>query len=340
MLEARRYELATARLRRPLDPDAADLLPELVRFATLAVNGHNTQPWRFARTAVGVDIAPDLSRRTPVVDPDDHHLFVSLGAAAENLAITAPSVGRAAAITFNSAHSKLEIALEPQTRRDEPLLNAIPRRRCSRSDYDGRNASTEELSQLEAAAAGFEGVGLRLLTARADLDAVRDLAVEANRAQMADPAFVRELKHWIRFHPKTALARGDGLYSGASGNPTLPDWIAATLFDIVFTVDRETKKLVRQLGSSAGVAVFVADGAGPEHWVKVGRACERFCLRATQLGLQHAFVNQPAEVPALRTHLAAHLGAPDKRPSLVIRFGHGPDFPFSMRRAVMDVLAE
>ena len=27
----------------------------------------------------------DFSRRTPVVDPDDHHLFVSLGCATETL---------------------------------------------------------------------------------------------------------------------------------------------------------------------------------------------------------------------------------------------------------------
>jgi hypothetical protein len=27
-------------------------------------------------------ILPDLSRRCPAVDPDDHHLFVSLGCAA------------------------------------------------------------------------------------------------------------------------------------------------------------------------------------------------------------------------------------------------------------------
>ncbi|MGH1559991.1 hypothetical protein ACRAWD_24530 [Caulobacter segnis] len=30
-----------------------------------------------------IEILPDLSRRTPVVDPDDHHLFVSLGCALE-----------------------------------------------------------------------------------------------------------------------------------------------------------------------------------------------------------------------------------------------------------------
>ena len=43
--------------------------------------------------ARGIDVLPDLSRRTPVVDPDDHHLFVSLGCAAENLALAAMARG-------------------------------------------------------------------------------------------------------------------------------------------------------------------------------------------------------------------------------------------------------
>lgn len=34
-----------------------------------------------------IEILPDVSRRTPVVDPDDRHLFIGLGCAAENLAL-------------------------------------------------------------------------------------------------------------------------------------------------------------------------------------------------------------------------------------------------------------
>ena len=57
---------------------------DLRRHATLAPNGHNTQPWRFRVGQNRIEIVPDFSRRTPIVDPDDHHIFVSLGCAAEN----------------------------------------------------------------------------------------------------------------------------------------------------------------------------------------------------------------------------------------------------------------
>ena len=59
---------------------------ELVRCATLAPSGHNTQPWKFHIDRGSISMLPDFNRRTSVVDPDDHHLFVSLGCALENLA--------------------------------------------------------------------------------------------------------------------------------------------------------------------------------------------------------------------------------------------------------------
>jgi hypothetical protein len=60
---------------------------DLIRYATLAANSHNTQPWRFKISDVGIEILPDMARQIAIVDPDNHHLFASLGCAAENLAI-------------------------------------------------------------------------------------------------------------------------------------------------------------------------------------------------------------------------------------------------------------
>jgi hypothetical protein len=61
------------------------MMRELARYATLAPSSHNTQCWKFRLGEQSVSILPDFQRRCPVVDPDDHHLFVSLGCAAENL---------------------------------------------------------------------------------------------------------------------------------------------------------------------------------------------------------------------------------------------------------------
>ena len=117
--------------------------------------------------------------------------------------------------------------------------------------------------------------------------------------------------HWpAPVAAREALATGDGLFSMASGNPALPDWMGPWLFDIVYTVKAETAKYAGNIASSAGIGVFVGAAADPAHWVQVGRACRRFALQATAMGLKCAFLNQPVEVPGLRADLAALVGLP------------------------------
>ena len=77
-----RYEHAVHSTWAPMRVEPSKL--ELVRFATLAANSHDTQPWKFSIKDSSISIAPDYARRCPIVDPDDHHLFVSLGCATEN----------------------------------------------------------------------------------------------------------------------------------------------------------------------------------------------------------------------------------------------------------------
>ena len=307
---------------------------EFVRFATLAASGHNTQPWKFRAGANRIDILPDFSRRTPVVDPDDHHLFVSLGCAAENLALAAGGRGRPGELHFDPSNDgAVAFAFGGGPATESALFEAIPRRQSSRANYDGKPIGAADLRTL-AVAAAVPGVDLVLITDRPRIGRVRDLVVAGNSAQMSDKAFARELKTWLRFSPRQALETGDGLFSASSGNPTLPAWLGPYVFDLVFKADTENDKYARQIASSPGIAVFVARKEDREHWVLAGRACQRFALRATALGLKCAFLNQPVEVPGLRPELANLIGLPGRRPDLVMRFGHGPNLPWSARRPI------
>ena len=331
------YAAATLAMRAELPADPA--VPDLVRFATLAANSHNTQPWRFRQRGTGIDILPDLTRRTPAVDPDDHHLFASLGCAAENLAVAAASRGRVGELTFDpSAETAIRFDYSSGAIADAALSDAIPARQSTRAAYDGGPVSAADLATLEQAAR-LPGVDVTLITERADLDAIGDLIIAANTSQMADPAFVRELKLWLRFNPHAALQQGDGLFSATTGNPSLPDWLGPRMFDWAFTAKAENEKYAQQIASSAGVAVFSAARADPEHWVLAGRACQRFALQATALGLKHAFLNQPVEVAGFRASLADLVGLPGRRPDLVMRFGRAAAMPYSARRSVESVLA-
>ena len=312
---------------------------ELVRFATLAPSSHNTQCWRFALAPDrrAITLLPDLARRCPAVDPDDHHVFVSLGCATENLIHAALAHGLKGQAQVGPAGDAVRVSLESTPARTTPLFEAITQRQCTRGDYDGKPVSTEELALLQRAGSS-DSVRLLLLTERSAMEQVLDHVVQGNTAQLADAAFVKELKDWICFNGDEAVRTRDGLYSAASGNPNVPTWIGDLAFRWVFTPKGENDRYARQVRSSAGIAVFVGEVADKAHWVEVGRCYERFALQATALGIRNAFPNQPVEVAAVRPPFAAALGLAGQRPDLVVRFGRGPTLPRSLRRPVDSVM--
>jgi len=191
---------------------------------------------------------------------------------------------------------------------------------------------------LEQAGAG-NGVELRLMTERSQTEAVLEYVTAGNSAQMRDPAFVAELEQWIRFNDAQAVESGDGLFTRSSGNPTFPSWLGSHLFGLFFSEKTESDKYARQIRSSSGVAILTGERADPAGWFEVGRAYERLALTMTTLGVRNSFVNQPVEVPAVRTQFSQWLGAPTRRPDLLLRFGMGPLLPYSLRRSVSQVIS-
>ena len=336
------YEAVAARTWQPgaatgLQGDA--LGRELVRYATLAPSSHNTQCWKFALDAAGrsISVLPDLARRCPAVDPDDHHLYVSLGCATENLVQAALAHGLHAEAQFEPVGSAVRVGLTPAPAQATPLFHAIPLRQSTRGDYDGRPLTGTELALLQRAGSS-DRVRLLLLTERAEMERTLDYVIQGNAAQLTDPAFVKELKTWIRFNGAAAVRSRDGLYSVASGSPNIPSWFGDLAFRWLLSPKSDNDKYARQVRSSAGIAVFVGRAADMANWVEVGRCYERFALQATALGIRNAFMNQPVEVAALRPPFSAALGLNGQRPDLVARFGRGPAMPRSLRRPVEAVL--
>lgn len=333
-------EVARALRRTGIQPveGRSGLMRELVRCATLAPSSHNTQCWRFRLQDRSITVEPDLARRCPVVDPDDHHLFVSLGCAVENMSHAARAHGLQATPRFDAqGNGSVVVDLEPARATSSELFNAMAYRQCTRGDYDGKALSNEDLRQLEQAGTG-NGVRVVLLTQRSAMETVLAHVISGNTAQIRDPAFVEELKLWIRFGADEALRTGDGLFAGVSGNPSMPRWAGSRLMELVFTAQSENDRYARQLRNSAGLALFVSDTSDKAHWVEAGRCYERFALQATALGIRNAMLNQPVEVGSIRPAFAAAVGVTRGRVDLVVRFGRGPTMPWSMRRPVDAVI--
>ena len=320
-------------------PTQASEFNYLVHYATLAANSHNTQPWLFSQAGNTVIIRPDMTRATPAADPDHHHLYASLGCAAENLSLAAMAAGSKASVSFNpDGEGAVEIDLVAGNAERDGLFDAILERQCTRSEYDGRAVSADNITQLETAAKA-DGCRIIVIPDRDRIEQMLALAITANTVQVNDAKFAEELKQWIRFNSAQAAETRDGLYSACAGNPSLPPFLGRIMFGLLFSAGSENDKLAKQVRSSSGLAVFATDKDDKAHWVQSGRCYQRFALQATALGIRHAFVNQLVDVPAVRTEFSQLLGIGDQRADLVVRYGYAPAMPRSLRRPAEEVIA-
>ncbi len=85
---------------------------------------------------------------------------------------------------------------------------------------------------------------------------------------------------------------GDGLFSAASGNPTLPMFLGRFMFDRFFTVEAENDRYAQQTRSSAGLAIIHSDRDDPAHWVQAGAVTSGLPLRRPGSG--SGIPSQPA----------------------------------------------
>lgn len=333
------YAAATEQIRQPLTKEGTmpTAMRELVRYATLAANGHNAQPWRFAITADGIDIHPDYSRRLPVVDPQDRELWISLGCALENLLVAARAAGYAAEVSYPDRVELIHVDLRPDTAQPSPFFDAIPHRQNTRTEYDGQPVKSADLNQLGALALE-PGVSLRFVDKPNEMATVIDYVNQGNLNQYADAAFVKELTAWLRFNKREAMTMLDGLYSASSGNPQAPRWLGR-FFLARTNPQQQADSDARKLRSSPGAVVIAANTDDKAAWVRTGQVYERLALQLTALDLKSALLNQPLEVATLRSQFQNALGLGSALPQLLVRFGSSAaTLPRSLRRPVEDVL--
>lgn len=330
------FETATKLRQLPL-PGDGDAKQALVHAATLAASSHNTQPWSFRVLPDGITLEPDLSRRCEVVDPDDSHLFKSLGCATENLVAAAPAFGFATDVRITDG-GRIEIDLTKSSKTaDGHALEVIAARQCTKTPYDGRPLQPAEVAELELAGTG-NGVRIKLIDDASLTEAILELVNEGNRSQLSDPEFRRELISWIRVNDAQAIQTRDGLSGRVSNQPQLPTWLAKHIIRFVLTPEAQVKTDTANLRSAAGVAVFIGETDDLPVWIETGRAYERFALRATASGIRNAFINQPVEVRRLRQELHSVLGLSGAETAhLMVRYGYGAVAPYSLRRPVADV---
>jgi len=279
--------------------------------ATLAANAHNTQPWAFSIADHAITIRPDWTRHLTVSDPTGRQLFLSIGAALENLLITARADGHHPTVilirqpaeknphdlnitvTFNVTDSTVDEHIKH-------LATAIPNRRSCRHIFD----TTSNQSSLRAIQSRSDGVTVSTQTTFIDDDHIKrsiaDLAAAATRDAFSQKPFRTELSQWIRNNFTT---QGDGMPAFSNGVPDIPSLLGPTLIRFVNIGPKQATDEHAWMTSSDLLAVISTQNDDPASWIAAGQTLERLMLQANVLGLSSSIIESPIEVSKYRPQL-------------------------------------
>ena len=324
---------------------STEMIPEesiikIVKYAAKAPSGHNTQPWRFKTGNGTITVLPDLSRALPVVDADNHALYISLGCALENLLITANKFKFRPRVEFTGDESNPQIVVKlsaaPVTDKSG-LFDYIVKRQVTRSKFRPEKVPGNLLSELFNET---EGVHVKLFLSEEETDSLAPYIIEGNSLQFGNKAFVNELVSWLRFSEKEVITRGDGIWSASMGLPDTGRFLGKIIIKYFVSAGTEEKRLRKLISASAGFALFMVEKNDPYHWIKLGQSFQRFGLIATKNSISHSHLNMPCEELQVRDKLIHDFHLRDLTPLLLIRFGYSDPMPYSFRRNLCNLLEQ
>lgn len=315
-------------------------LLRIVKYAAKAPSGHNAQPWRF-RTGNGtISLLPDFTRALPVVDSDNHALFISLGCALENIVIAANQFNYESVIEFDGDEREPYIRVRlfaAQEARKSGLFDYIVKRQVTRNRYNNEKIPQNILGELFDDAPD-EGVQTKLFLSEAGIMSLVPYITEGIRLQFRKKGFVDELATWIRFSGNEVMLRGDGIWTASMGLPNMGRLIGSFVMKNLITAGIEARRIEKLVTASAGMALFIVRQNDPYHWIKLGQSFQRFALKATKNQVSHSHVNMPCEEPVVREKLIRDFQLKEMTPLLLIRFGYSRPMPYSFRRNLNDLL--
>lgn len=272
-----------------------EVIMEIVRDACRAPSGDNTQPWRFSVHQQVIRVINVPEKDTSLFNWRQITNHVALGAAIENLGVSAQSKGFRADVQLfpdpSNNHVIAEVILTEDASAHTDLAPYIIRRASNRKRYLPRVIEREKLEQLEALAEG---------------DPCRIVCI-------SDTARVHHLARIVSLGEKVALgnrAIHDFLFSHVTWSKEEDDkihgfyidtfeftpvqkmafklfsnWHILKLFlslGISNVIARDAEKLHK---TSAAFGAIIVPNREKEDFVKAGMLLERFWLTATKLGL-------------------------------------------------------
>jgi len=292
-----------------------DDLKEVLYYASLAPNGHNTQVWKAGIAGRGsvLRLYLDSSRLLPAVDPEGRESLISAGAFTENLRRALSAYGYDFTLTLaESADIQAdplvaEITLYGKTGAspDAAALSLMEKRHSDKSVYLDKPVDAESISRILASVnneGDFTDDSISALyyeKGTAGFAFIQEKSVEANEVQARSEAVREELALWLRFSDDEAREKADGLPAEQLG---LSGFIKRAYY---LTTNREkaagekfgqtSLKLARkQLAGCTGFFI-IQGGDTVRAYIKTGMAMETLWLAAAAEGVSIHPMSQALE---------------------------------------------
>jgi Nitroreductase family len=309
------------------NPDAQRIL----RLASLAPSGHNTQPW----TVKLVEpqrwiIGSERTRWLPAVDPHNRELLLSIGAFLENLVVAANHYGyrmeyRLVA-TSPTDTDLLEVLLQKDTAISYQLEN-IRMRRTVRSGYLNRELRSEDLRQLIDGLSEWHYYPAGSAQERYLVEAT----IEANRKQASRDDAQMELANWIRWSNLEAERFRNGLTPESMEITGFAGWFVRTFYDREKVTTESFRlagvdRVIEQVRQGAGWLAVVSPDSEMTHLIETGRMFERLFLRVRSRSVAMHPMTQVLEEQPWREQVATQLGIKGQV-QFVLRVGYVSSYP-------------
>jgi len=274
-------------------PTSTDPITAIMRAASLAPSGGNSQPWAFSINEGRFDLHL-VPERTSTMDVAFRASYLCIGAALCNARIAAAAAGLLGPAEIFPAGPDGPVAslhLEPGT--DPGLAAELPAMldRCAnRRPGVPAPLDPDPVAELTALVA-TEGAALRLLTDRAVIEDCAELLGQTDRLRYLTPHLHAEMMNELRWPGE------DGLDTGLDVRTLELD--AADLAKLSVIRRADVLAQLAQWGggqvlgepmrdsvrAASALAVVSMRGADPVDYVRVGSAVERLWIRAQAGGL-------------------------------------------------------
>lgn len=315
---------------------------KMVEAAIKAPSGHNSQPWLFKLYEDKIDILPNMKEVLPIVDKSNRELFISLGAATENLCIAASGLGYQSNVNIDDSEKKITVHLKkyPDVAID-PLNESVAIRQTNRKVYSDKIIPDDTILVLNNLLL-HPDINRYIISKNDSLFSILKSYVErGNQIQMQDKAFKEELLNYMRFNNNEVKNNPTGLSYKVMEAPAMPAVLSKFILKSYLKPNKQNKGDLKKIDSSSHLVLFTTQNNTLTEWINLGRNLQRFILTATQLGIANAYMNQSCEVDDLSVDIQKNvLDIKGEYPTLLLRIGYAERAPYSPRKSVDDVVVK